>query len=414
MKYKILSLIVVTHINPFAYTMEKQSKLTETSKYSDWQIKYKFILDIPRTLTPERATDYLKTAPKTIKDNFECLRAVNLEVEPEDQPQSMLIAGKPGVGKTTLALSFGLALAQASWKTYYINSPSICTEYKNSASQNITEFVRDLISAGTKNVVVFDEVHEIVLRNKDNQNSREADSDAAAAFWKAMDICEDAGNIFIIGTTNSFENFPETVLSRFGKESIVQVPLPTKKELRDYITQYLSAKNHACTENDINWLTSKIKNYSFRDLKHLLRAAFNAGRAADKPIDKNIFILLLPTKPLLTRLGNSIKATRPFWISFYHHGFPLIINITNLYNAYLIHQFNKKSRIEDKAEIKEEKSKIAKKENSVGAWVYTIWDVTLKTVQTMGAIVAFLETIKSIKDGQSTNKSEIIIIPESK
>ncbi|UNE35592.1 ATP-binding protein [Vermiphilus pyriformis] len=344
MKYKIFFMIILGYVVYPSYAMEKQIRLTKDSDYYDWQLKYKFIRTIPHKLTLQLASEYLLHAPQAIKDDFECLRDIN--IEPDKQPQSMLILGKPGTGKTTLALSLGIALRPFAWNTYFVNCANICNEYKNSGSQNISDFVNDLTNIGTKSVVVFDEIDEIVLRNRYNTNSKEYDSDAAAAFWTAMDICEDEGNIYIIGTTNSIENFPETVLSRFDQDGIVEISSPNENSLKAYIVQYLSTTNHKCTAEDINWLAKKTKNYSLRELKHLLRKAFKIGYIKNEPINKDIFILLLASKPIFTRIYQFAKSTKPLWINFYYHNLPLVVNVVlsiwNTKQGYKLYKKQKK------------------------------------------------------------------------
>src|SRR5437763_984014 len=157
--------------------------------------------------------DVIACAPVAVKKII-----INLLYPPKKRaalPKRLLLVGKPGTGKTTLAKAIA---HRCGYNYYVVEAPFLLNEYKNSGPQNLLREIYPLLYSGSPVVVILDELTELTDRYK-----KENDSDAtvAAALWILLDFCAQFDNVFFIGTSNKDKkDLPVQLQSRFDEDIV--------------------------------------------------------------------------------------------------------------------------------------------------------------------------------------------------
>lgn len=189
-------------------------------------------------------------------------------------PDKLLLVGPPGVGKSDMAK----AIAQAIGRPFtFIRSSLLANEYQNSGAQNLKRTILEVQESKVPYVIILDEIQCLIDKKKNDQR---ADQDTAVAFWQIIDECSADKNILFICTTNSLENMPEALQSRFTN-SIVEVCLPDAAQRKKILSFYL--QEHA----DIGLITliaNKIQGYSTREIKELAHEMIALAAEKESPV----------------------------------------------------------------------------------------------------------------------------------
>lgn len=186
----------------------------------------------PVALDKDFVDDLLGKAPRKIREFNTMLTAPEFE---GDRPHNLLLIGRPGTGKSTLAQ----ALAQSSKRLYsIIYAPTLGNEYQNSTAQNIEKIFYPLIEQKEPCVVVIDEFMSILKKHNEKNDT---DNKAGETLQIVMDLCAKYQHITLIATANSIRNIPAPLKSRF-KDSIFEMKLPTWKRRTALIEKTIGQK----------------------------------------------------------------------------------------------------------------------------------------------------------------------------
>jgi AAA+ superfamily predicted ATPase len=206
--------------------------------------------------------DIIAAAPTAVKKII-----INLLYPPKNRaalPKRLLLCGKPGTGKTTLAKAIAYACG---YDYYLVEAPFLLNEYKNSGPQNLLREIYPLLTAGRPVVVILDELTELTDRYK-----KENDSDAtvAAALWILLDSCAQFDNVFFIGTSNKAKkDLPAQLQSRFD-EDIVMIHMPHAAARKRMLQHHLKGERHKIDAAFLYYLVKKTDGRSAREIEKLV------------------------------------------------------------------------------------------------------------------------------------------------
>jgi AAA+ superfamily predicted ATPase len=210
----------------------------------------------------ECVNDLMAAAPDAVKKII-----INLLYPPKNKaalPKRLLLVGKPGTGKTTLAKAIAL---KCGYDYYLVEAPFLLNEYKNSGPQNLLREIYPLLESGRKVVVILDELTELTDRYK-----KENDSDAtvAAALWILLDSCAQYENVFFIGTSNKEKkDLPAQLKSRFD-EDIITIHMPDAAARKRMLHYYLKDERHKIDASFLHYLVKKTNGRSAREIEKMV------------------------------------------------------------------------------------------------------------------------------------------------
>jgi AAA+ superfamily predicted ATPase len=239
--------------------------------------------------------DVIASAPAAVKKII-----INLLYPPKNKaalPKRLLLVGKPGTGKTTLAKAIAY---KCGYDYYVIEAPFLLNEYKNSGPQNLLREIYPLLHAGSPVVVILDELTELTDRYK-----KENDSDAtvAAALWILLDSCAQFDNVFFIGTSNKEKrDLPLQLQSRFD-EDIVTIYMPHAAARKRILQHHLKQERHKIDDTFLRYLIKKTDGRSAREIEKLV---FKAIQFAN---------VRTPRRYTVTPIDfeRALKLWKPFW-----------------------------------------------------------------------------------------------------
>lgn len=200
-------------------------------------------------------------------------------------PPILLLYGKPGVGKSTVAR--GLA-AKAKMACVFIKCPELGTTYQNSASFNLGGFMREAIENKHPYIIVLDEIGSILEYAKNNPKLNE---DAAKAFLTLTDeLREKNPHARIIGTTNTFDTFPQAAQDRFARKFEIYSPRDADG-YKDMIRSFVEPMNVECDDELLSLMAERAMGYSTRKVEAIVHATGVCAGMRSKSITN---ITLLP------------------------------------------------------------------------------------------------------------------------
>lgn len=292
----------------------------------------------------------IASAPKAVKQII-----INLLYPPKNKaalPKRLLLVGKPGTGKTTLAKAIAY---KCGYDYYIVEAPFLLNEYKNSGPQNLLREIYPLLHAGKQVVVILDELTELTDKYK-----KENDSDAtvASALWILLDACAQFDKVFFIGTSNKEKkDLPAQLQSRFD-EDIIPLYMPNDAARKKMLQHHLKDENHKIDDTFLRYLIKKTSGRSAREIEKLVYKAIQFAN------------MRTPRRYTVTQQDfiKALKLWKPFWHPlvvyqkmephlqpFFKTAFPIILQtiglVHNIYAAERGFIFQEKSfRFQKKAQ----------------------------------------------------------------
>jgi SpoVK/Ycf46/Vps4 family AAA+-type ATPase len=219
----------------------------------------KLILEV----APEEVGDFLELA----KQHFECIKNPSCRSDFDENRKT--IVGPPGAGKTTLAKVLAEELGL---ECLVINAALLANEYANSALNNFARAIAPYLDRPC--VIVLDEV-DAILKACGVQSPEQK---VPQQIWQLFDILEKRSYILVIGTTNSLEDIPVQLQSRF-KDNLIESPKKISNQLKKkIINYYLGDRAHNCSANDLDKIIDSIPTYLGRDIEKLVKGAINYSK----------------------------------------------------------------------------------------------------------------------------------------
>jgi hypothetical protein len=254
--------------SPYQYNYPSKNTDYVYNSSSEHQYKPKGIYGNKNNLDPILVDQLINNAPTRVQLFVRGLRRRD-ESPLNTRLKRMLLFGVPGNGKTSLAKAIAL---KTFGQYYFIRSSDMLDSWKN-CQQNLRAEIDFLITKiNGPIIVIYDEVDQITNQYKDRNSS---DKGMPAAFWSLLDYCaEELPDLCFICTTNNESNdFPDPLISRFGRNMIC-IPNPDLQLRKQLIYYYLDKIKHNLTEQDIHDFAQRLDRRSCRDIRGIIDDAF--------------------------------------------------------------------------------------------------------------------------------------------
>lgn len=263
----------------------------------------------------------------------------------KEKQQLLILAGPPGVGKTTLPEHIA--------KLHDFDFIQFDRgEYGDRYIGGVSARISELFDAAKKNnnrkkgVIIFiDEIDSIFP----NRNSYDVNKSTKESMLHDFQVALEKAKGYSVGlicSTNKPENLPESWISRgAGQSNILQFKLPTEQQRFDILNEKL--KNIAIFEEDVR-LIAKLKNgASARDLTLFVVNLQKASKACTCADDM---------RNVISKIANSDLNT------YYNSkSISLFINDLKQWSDFILHSFTR--YMTDTEEEQDDKNTIAKKFN---------------------------------------------------
>lgn len=137
---------------------------------------------------------------------------------------SMLIFGKPGMGKSTLALSIAYELQQKAlkqkndWTIYRVESTDLATQFQNSGPQNLKAIAEKVLKRKKGTVLICEDMSGFFINFKNDTSDSGAN---AIAWWQFLDqVNSNPYKHVLVITTDSNTEMPNQLKERLGHTMI--------------------------------------------------------------------------------------------------------------------------------------------------------------------------------------------------
>lgn len=171
-------------------------------------------------------------------------------------PNSMLLHGKPGVGKTYIA----------KWLAYKLNMPMITLDLANSISSYLGRSGQNIKSifdyAKEHNVILFLDEIDAIAKKRDDESDLGELKRLVNVLLKELDDCP--AICVIIGATNHPELLDKAIWRRFDRN--LEVLLPGDEQRLELIKRSLSENFDEVQQNVINIIVSGLNGTSAADI----------------------------------------------------------------------------------------------------------------------------------------------------
>lgn len=245
---------------PFKLPESNQEDILKARKGQNFSKKFR---DLVLEVANEDVRSYLALA----KQHFECLK--DPACKSDFNENRKVVVGSTGVGKTTLAQVIAEELGI---ECIVVDAALLANEYANSAVNNFARAIASYIDKPC--VIVLDEFDAILKALGANNSEQKVPQQV----WQILDRLEKMPHILVIGTTNSLEEIPVQLRSRF-KDNLIESPKEIPKQLKKkIIIHYLDDRAHNCSDIELDQIISSIPSYFCRDIEKLVKGAISNSK----------------------------------------------------------------------------------------------------------------------------------------
>lgn len=191
-------------------------------------------------------------------------------------PSGLLLHGKPGVGKTTMAKCFIRACGRKAFTCRKVKPDG---DFVNEIVRTFEEAMRSAPA-----IVFLDDMDKFANDDDIHRNSEE--------YVTVQSCIDDAKkmDVFVLATANSLKNLPDSLLRSGRFDKIIEVRNPTLKEAEEIIAYYLKQKQFVA-ELNAGEIARILEGKSCADLETVINeAGIYAGFAGRRMIDMDDII----------------------------------------------------------------------------------------------------------------------------
>jgi cell division protease FtsH len=145
-------------------------------------------------------------------------------------PRGILLAGVPGVGKTTIAYDF---IKETGFKSYVIRKDDSKDRFISNMKQTFEEACKNQPS-----VILLDDIDKFSSDSQNNQSEE---------YVLIQTLIDNAKNnqVFVIATANNIDYLPRSLLRKGRLDTSIHITTPTYEDSKLIINHYLSNKKVA-------------------------------------------------------------------------------------------------------------------------------------------------------------------------
>ena len=226
-----------------------------------------------------------------------CWIMEQLKVNKDLPKKVLLLHGKPGNGKTTLARKFAEYIGG---EFISIAGPSIVGSYVGQGAQNVSEVFnaatnRVIESNGKTTIIFVDEIDAIASNLK--TEFRAEHKVALQQLWLEIDKHKGDRKIFVIFATNHLDKLDKTFLDRFGG-NVFEIKNPDHQMRRQVIEYYFGKYDLILEEETLEKLAKQTDGLSVRAIEDLINDVYIVAHLNNKGMITNgmLFDALKQTK----------------------------------------------------------------------------------------------------------------------
>lgn len=191
-------------------------------------------------------------------------------------PNSILLSGKPGVGKTYIA----------KWLSYKLDLPMVTVDLASSISSYLGRTGQNIKSifdyAKAQNVILFLDELDAIAKRRDDMGDLGELKRLVNVLLKELEECP--FTCVIIGATNHPEMLDKAIWRRFDRN--IEIDLPGKEERKKIVERTLGNKLRQFKEESIKFIVNGTENVSASEVckmcEHIKRQVLmNENASAD-------------------------------------------------------------------------------------------------------------------------------------
>lgn len=173
-------------------------------------------------------------------------------------PNGLLLEGEPGIGKTLMAMSF---IKEVGWKSYVIR--------KDRPDGDFVDHIKKVFGEAAENapsIILLDDMDKFANNDQFHQDAEEY-----VTVQSCIDDVKDK-NVFIVSTSNSMRDFPESLIRKGRFDKIFEMRFPKNEDAKKIIEFYL--KDKKVSENiDVEEIARLSDGHSCVDLESVINEA---------------------------------------------------------------------------------------------------------------------------------------------
>lgn len=188
-------------------------------------------------------------------------------------PSAVVLHGPPGCGKT---FAVERLVEFLDWPAFYVDSNSVGSPYIHETSRKVSEIFEKAMEDSPA-VIVIDEMESFLTDRQHSQSSGLHHVEEVAEFLRRIPEAV-SKKVLVVGMTNRLEMIDPAILRRGRFDHVIEVGMPSKKEVTDLIIALLE-KMPVDGELSIDKAISTLTGRALSDTAFAIR---EAGRLAAK------------------------------------------------------------------------------------------------------------------------------------
>lgn len=210
-------------------------------------------------------------------------------------PSAVVLHGPPGCGKT---FAVERLIEFLDWPAYHIDSNSVGSPYIHETSRKVSE-VFEKAMGDSPSVVVIDEMESFLSDRQLHQSTGLHHVEEVAEFLRRIPEAI-SRRVLVIAMTNRLEMIDPAILRRGRFDHVIEVGMPSKKEVSDLMTallQKMPVEGEVTLEKAITTLEGRPLSDAAFAIREAGRLAARAGRESIDQQSLDTSIARLPSVP---------------------------------------------------------------------------------------------------------------------
>lgn len=234
-----------------------------------------------------------------IIENAERYKALGIEF-----PTAIVLHGPSGCGKS---FAVERLCEYLDWPIFYIDSKSVGSPYVHETSRKVSEIFDKAMDAAPS-MIVIDEMESYLFDRQLHESTGLHHAEEVAEFLRRIPEASRC-HVLVIGMTNRLEMIDDAILRRGRFDHIVEVGMPSAKEVSDLIDSLLTKvpiENEIDTSDVVKSTTGRALSDTAFVVREAARLAARVGKSAlDNESLRRALASLPPTEPKKRSIGFS-------------------------------------------------------------------------------------------------------------